>query len=134
VDVFNDVQSARQAELLARALYLRCKGWKVRCPTKDGQNPSLQISYGLNAMPAVHCHAGCDQKSVIRYPSPHEYWPRRGEIKPAHAILGLAAGIYKHHKTTPAPYKAFTKRYTLLMGTPDEPGINPDIPDRARNW
>ena len=39
--------------------------WMARCPAHEDREPSLAISDARNGKTLVHCHAGCDQLSVI---------------------------------------------------------------------
>ena len=39
-------------------------GWMANCPAHDDRNPSLSIRE-RDGKVLVHCHAGCDQRSVI---------------------------------------------------------------------
>jgi hypothetical protein len=54
------------AETIARALGGRKagRGWTARCPAHDDREPSLSIGDGDGKV-LVHCHAGCDQRTVI---------------------------------------------------------------------
>lgn len=40
-------------------------GWSARCPAHEDHNPSLSIRDGSDERVLVHCHAGCEQRSVI---------------------------------------------------------------------
>lgn len=39
--------------------------FSARCPAHEDSTPSLSISDGNNGKILVHCHAGCDQATVI---------------------------------------------------------------------
>ena len=54
------------ADVIARGLGARRSGagWIARCPAHDDRNPSLSIGEE-DGTTLVHCHAGCDQRSVI---------------------------------------------------------------------
>jgi hypothetical protein len=55
------------AETIARALggSKSGAGWMARCPAHSDRVPSLSLSDGPDGRVLVHCHAGCDQQSVI---------------------------------------------------------------------
>jgi putative DNA primase/helicase len=55
------------AERIARELggCKRRSGWVARCPAHNDHLPSLSISEAPDGKILVHCHAGCDQQSVI---------------------------------------------------------------------
>ena len=55
------------AETIAKTLGGRRagSGWVARCPTHDDRTPSLSIEDADSDKVLVHCHAGCDQGSVI---------------------------------------------------------------------
>jgi hypothetical protein len=40
------------------------KGWKAKCPAHDDKEPSLSITEGGNGKVLLHCHAGCEPKTV----------------------------------------------------------------------
>ena len=39
--------------------------WKARCPAHDDRHPSLSIGVGDDGRVLLHCHAGCNQQSII---------------------------------------------------------------------
>ena len=41
------------------------KGWSARCPAHDDKKPSLSIGDAGGGRVLIHCHAGCDQRTVI---------------------------------------------------------------------
>ena len=41
------------------------KGWKARCPAHEDTNPSLSIGQGDDGRVLLHCHTGCDHRSVM---------------------------------------------------------------------
>jgi putative DNA primase/helicase len=49
-------------------------GWMARCPAHDDRNPSLSLR-DVDGKVLVHCHAGCDQKSVIEALKSRGLWP-----------------------------------------------------------
>jgi len=55
------------AETICRALGGRRVGdyWMAPCPTHEDRNPSLSITDADDGKILVHCHAGCDQSTVI---------------------------------------------------------------------
>ena len=53
------------------------KGWTARCPAHDDRKPSLSISEGQDGKVLVHCHAGCDQESVITALKERGLWPEK---------------------------------------------------------
>lgn len=42
------------------------RGWLVKCPAHDDQNPSLSITDGKSGKLLVKCWAGCDARDVLR--------------------------------------------------------------------
>jgi 5S rRNA maturation endonuclease (ribonuclease M5) len=40
-------------------------GWTARCPVHEDRNPSLSISADETGKVLLHCHAGCEQQTVI---------------------------------------------------------------------
>src|SRR4051794_8403770 len=40
-------------------------GYMARCPAHDDNNPSLSISEGRDGRVLVHCHAGCDTRTIL---------------------------------------------------------------------
>jgi hypothetical protein len=59
---------AVRAEQLALALGGRKAGaaWMARCPAHQDNNPSLAIADAEDGGVLVRCHAGCDQREVIK--------------------------------------------------------------------
>ena len=55
------------AEEIARVLngHKVGSGWMARCPAHDDRNPSLSLCDTNDGKILVHCHAGCDQRTVI---------------------------------------------------------------------
>lgn len=51
-------------------------GFVCRCPVHDDDMPSLKVSDGKDGKILVHCHAGCDPKSVIGEIDARGLWPR----------------------------------------------------------
>jgi putative DNA primase/helicase len=49
-------------------------GWVARCPAHDDTNPSLSLRYADGKVLA-HCHAGCEQASVIAALKASGLWP-----------------------------------------------------------
>ncbi len=55
-------------EQLAAALSARKAGpatWSAKCPAHDDKTPSLSITESATGQTLVHCHAGCEQETVI---------------------------------------------------------------------
>lgn len=65
------------ADEIAKALggKLMSGYWMVRCPAHDDHEPSLKIATGEGGKVLVHCHAGCDQESVIVALRVRGLWP-----------------------------------------------------------
>jgi hypothetical protein len=40
-------------------------GWSAKCPAHDDRTPSLSISEGADARILLHCHAGCDNDTIL---------------------------------------------------------------------
>jgi putative DNA primase/helicase len=70
------------AKEIARVLGGRKVGavWMARCPAHDDRNPSLAIAIARNGKVLVHCHAGCDKRTVIATLEARGAWktPRQG--------------------------------------------------------
>lgn len=74
------------AESVARALGGATKSgdnWSCRCPAHDDKRASLSITESRDGKLLVHCHAGCEQASVV------------AELK--------ARGLWHANKTVPPP-------------------------------
>ena len=56
-------------------------GWVARCPGHDDRNPSLSIRDGSDGTVLVHCHAGCDQRTVIDALKALGAWPERSSAR-----------------------------------------------------
>lgn len=56
------------------------------CPAHEDKNPSLSISDGNNGKILVHCHAGCDQETVVAALKTLRLWPEP-EAKPKLLIV-----------------------------------------------
>lgn len=50
-------------------------GYIARCPAHDDNTPSLSLRVA-NGKLLVHCHAGCDQRTVIRTLEARGLWPK----------------------------------------------------------
>ena len=55
------------AEEIARALggHRAGSSWMAHCPAHDDRKPSLSLGDASDGKTLVHCHAGCDQRTVI---------------------------------------------------------------------
>ena len=51
-------------------------GWVARCPAHDDKNPSLSLR-DVDGKVLVHCHAGCEQRSVVAALKGRGLWPER---------------------------------------------------------
>jgi hypothetical protein len=40
-------------------------GWMARCPHHDDRYASLSVKEGVDGTVLLHCHAGCDTRSVV---------------------------------------------------------------------
>jgi hypothetical protein len=67
-----------RADGIAKSLGARQMGggWTARCPAHEDRNPSLSIRSGEGGKVLVHCHAGCDQQSVIDALRARGLWDR----------------------------------------------------------
>src|SRR5438067_1319522 len=67
---------------IARALGAKANGhgWIARCPAHDDRRASLSIGE-KNGTVLIHCHAGCDQETVIDPLKTRNLWPKP-ETKP----------------------------------------------------
>lgn len=66
-------------------------GWMTRCPAHDDRNPSLSLR-DIDGKVLVHCHAGCDQRSVIEALKALGLWP---EPEPRYSRRIMAAYDYR---------------------------------------
>ena len=79
-------------EEIARALSCgrmgcQCGRWVrgtalVHCPAHGDNTPSLAVKLGANGDPAVHCHAGCDQRDVLAALGERDLWSGPGVFLP----------------------------------------------------
>ena len=69
------------AEAITKALGGHRAGaaWVARCPVHDDRKPSLSISDAKDGKVLVHCHAGCDQRAVIKALIDRGLWDARVE-------------------------------------------------------
>jgi hypothetical protein len=93
----------------ARELAEKLKGRKLGegryvapCPGHDDNTPSLSIDEGRSGRPVFHCHAGCDQQSVLDALIAMNLWPRPHESKPK----GLTLEQYAEAKRLPLSFLA----------------------------
>ncbi len=49
-------------------------GWIAKCPAHDDSKPSLSLQL-INGKLLVHCHAGCDQRTVVAALKSRDLWP-----------------------------------------------------------
>jgi len=75
-----EIAKTMNAETIAQALGGRKAGggWTALCPAHDDHKPSLSIKDANNGKVLVHCHAGCDQESVIAELRAQGLWPETG--------------------------------------------------------
>jgi putative DNA primase/helicase len=73
---------------LARALNARRSGscWMALCPAHKDRNPSLSIAE-KDGRVLVHCHAGCDQRTVIDHLKNRGIWESEALPKEASRIV-----------------------------------------------
>ncbi len=67
-----------QAELIAKSLGGASRAgdnWSCRCPAHDDKHASLSIKQAPSGKLLVHCHAGCEQDSVIGQLKQRGQWP-----------------------------------------------------------
>ena len=60
-------------------------GWMARCPAHDDREPSLSLR-DVDGKVLVHCHAGCDQRSVIEALKGLGLWPEREPRQPRRIV------------------------------------------------
>jgi hypothetical protein len=51
--------------------------WQLCCPAHDDRTPSLSVRFSDDGTLLVHCHAGCDQSTVISSLRQLGLWPDR---------------------------------------------------------
>ena len=68
-------------EEIARALggYRVGTGWVALCPAHDDRKPSLSLCDTGAGKTLVHCHAGCDQRTVIEALGNRGLWSQSGK-------------------------------------------------------
>lgn len=69
-------------------------GFLVRCPAHDDRNPSCSITEHSGKL-LVHCHAGCDQHSIISALRDRGLWPK-SERRGYPADWGEIAATYPY--------------------------------------
>lgn len=62
--------------------------WMACCPAHDDHTPSLHISTGQNGNVLVHCHAGCEQQTVIDCLMQRGLWPSGQQYGPTIKRVG----------------------------------------------
>ena len=69
------------AEEIARALggHRAGSSWMAHCPAHDDRNPSLSLRDASDGKTLVHCHAGCDQRTVIAALGDRGLWRQTGK-------------------------------------------------------
>ncbi len=69
------------AEEIARVLngHKVGSGWMARCPAHDDRKPSLSLRDASDGTALVHCHAGCDQRTVIEALGDRGLWSQSGK-------------------------------------------------------
>jgi putative DNA primase/helicase len=61
-------------------------GWMVRCPGHDDKDPSLSLR-DADGKVLAHCHAGCDQRTVIEALKALGLWPDPPERQQQRTIV-----------------------------------------------
>ena len=56
-------------------------GWMARCPAHDDSTPSLALRDAEDGRVLIHCHAGCDQKSVIAALAKRRLWTNSSSVE-----------------------------------------------------
>lgn len=114
------------AEAIARALggYRAGSSYLAKCPAHNDRNPSLSITNNDNGNVLVHCHAGCDQSSVVA----------------ALKALGLWGGGSSQHKqgehglatNTDRPHAERMEK-ALYLWNQSKPGVNTAVQTYLRS-
>ena len=75
------IRSTMMAEEIARALggHKAGSSWMARCPAHDDRKPSLTLYDASDGKTLVHCHAGCDQRTVIAALGDRGLWSQTGK-------------------------------------------------------
>jgi len=85
-------------------------GWMARCPAHDDKDPSLSLR-DANGKVLAHCHAGCDQQTVIQALKALGLWPEREQQRVIAATYDYTDGagqmLYQVVRTEP---KGFYQR------------------------
>ncbi len=63
------------ARKLGRARRSGSGSWTCCCPAHDDREPSLSVTDTADGKVLVHCHAGCDQATVIAALKARGLWP-----------------------------------------------------------
>ena len=79
-----------KAAEIARYLHGRKmpSGWIARCPAHQDRNPSLSLKDGEDGRTLVHCHAGCEQLTVIEALKSRGLW-REESMEQKRTILEI---------------------------------------------
>jgi 5S rRNA maturation endonuclease (ribonuclease M5) len=71
--------------------------WSCKCPAHEDNRASLSVGHGRDGKLVVHCHAGCDQDTVIAHLKILDLWPSakaapRFEPPPVKVHIGQGRG------------------------------------------
>src|SRR5260370_22860742 len=80
-------------------------GWVARRPAHEDHNPSLSLR-DKDGRVLVHCHAGCDQRAVLKSLEARGLWPER-DLEPEE-------WRQRPHRTISATYDYTDKHGCLL--------------------
>lgn len=115
------------AESIANALRGRRngRGWSCRCPAHEDRSPSLSLTEREGRV-LVHCHAGCDQQSVLAALRARSLWPdaERREWR-------LADRRQWQRDRDDARLAAWWGRAALMLAEAELEGLGPCDPERA---
>jgi hypothetical protein len=71
--------------------------WSCKCPAHEDNRASLSVGHGRDGKLVVHCHAGCDQDTVIAHLKIMDLWPtskavQKFEPPPVKVHIGQGRG------------------------------------------
>ncbi len=87
------------------------KGWTCLCPAHNDHQPSLSITDGEHGCVLVHCHAGCDQATVIAALKALGLWPDSTTKDHNKRVKGLNPGHISWTPVLPVPHGAPKPRF-----------------------
>jgi putative DNA primase/helicase len=113
------------AEGIARALggYRSGSSYLAKCPAHNDNSPSLSITENDSGKVLVHCHAGCEQSSVVAALKALGLWVGSSERKQGQR--GLATNINPPH--------AERMEKALRLWKQSKPGVNTAVQTYLRS-